>query len=59
MLYLRDMGQDIIGPFKSQQKSSFLKEVYMNMETSMKMKPNRDLIGHLKLYKKSKIISKY
>ena len=54
MLHFEDMGQNITGPFQSQLKVNFLKEVLLSMETSIEMKPKRLVRGHLEISKKSK-----
>src|ERR1044072_9314862 len=58
-LHLEGMGQNITGPFQSQQKSTFCFEDILSMVTPTEMKPKRLFIGLLDLSKKSKNTQKW
>ena len=59
MLHLRDMGQYIIGYFKSQQKDTFCQgNLHRDKASKCKNDQKRNYRGHLKFSKKSKITFK-
>ena len=56
MLYLRVMGQKIIGHFKSQQKDTFCQSnLHQDKVVKWKNDQHKDCRGHPEVSKKSKI----
>ena len=53
MLHLRDMGQNIIGHFKSQQKDTFVKATYIKIKSSNEKMINIEIVGDILNFPKS------
>ena len=54
----RDMIKDITGYFKSQQKTLFVKAIYIKINLQRKIDQNRDCREHIELSKNSNITLK-